>query len=306
MGMEAPGAGAAAATRIPMGGDIPPVRAVVDPYPTFNGIAVDPVNDKVVMSDGNRKGILWYDRTAGNRLPTVTQPQCRVMGPDANIGFIAGVGLDPERKEVYVVNNDVEDRVVVFDYAAQGNVKPKRLLYVPHQSWGVALNPSTDEVAFSVQQLGAVMVYRREAKGLEPPQRAIRGPNTGMADTHGIFWDTVHHEIGVTNHGNYAVITPYSAYDPDMHPEFALGGHFREPSVEIFSDTASGDAKPLRVIQGARTQLNWPMGVAVDEVHNEIYVANNGDSSLLVYRRGAEGNVEPSRVIRGRPDCNRH
>jgi DNA-binding beta-propeller fold protein YncE len=41
------------------------------------------------------------------------------------------------------------------------------------------------------------------------------------------------------------------------------------------------------------------MGVAVDEANNEIFVANNGDSSVLVFERTASGNVQPKRVIRG-------
>jgi DNA-binding beta-propeller fold protein YncE len=39
--------------------------------------------------------------------------------------------------------------------------------------------------------------------------------------------------------------------------------------------------------------------VAVDEVNNEIIVANNGDSSVLVFARTAAGDVQPKRVIRG-------
>ena len=41
------------------------------------------------------------------------------------------------------------------------------------------------------------------------------------------------------------------------------------------------------------------MGVAVDEASDEIFVANNGDSSVLVFARTASGNVQPKRVIRG-------
>ena len=47
------------------GGDIPPVRMVVDPYPSFNGVVVDTTNDLVMMSDTNRKSLLVYDRTVG-------------------------------------------------------------------------------------------------------------------------------------------------------------------------------------------------------------------------------------------------
>lgn len=283
------------------GNDIPPVRYVVDPYPTYNGVAVDVENNRVVMSDENRKSVLVYDRTRGNNSTAVTAPLRQIMGPKTEIGFISGVEVDPSRRELYAVNNDIEDRIVVFDYDAQGNLKPKRRLYVPHQAWGVSLNPSRDEIAVSVQQLSMVAIYRREAAALEAPLRIIKGPHTGMADTHGVRWDAVHHEIAVANHGNYAVITPYSAYDQATGSDstVSVGGHFLPPSVTVYADSATGDAKPVRTIQGPRTQLNWPMGLDVDTVHGEIAVANNGDSSILIFRRTADGNAAPARVLRG-------
>ena len=45
--------------------DIQPVRMIADPYPAFNGIAVDPANGLVVLSDPNRKSLLTYDRLRG-------------------------------------------------------------------------------------------------------------------------------------------------------------------------------------------------------------------------------------------------
>src|SRR5438105_1489895 len=48
-------------------GDTPPLRMVLDPYPSFNGVAADPANDLVVFSDTNRKSLLLYDRAAGRR-----------------------------------------------------------------------------------------------------------------------------------------------------------------------------------------------------------------------------------------------
>ena len=46
--------------------NLPPVRMVVDPYPSFNGVAVDATNDLLLMSDTNRKSLLLYGRTASN------------------------------------------------------------------------------------------------------------------------------------------------------------------------------------------------------------------------------------------------
>lgn len=282
------------------GGDVPPVRSVIDPFPTFNGIAVNPVTNMVLFSDENRKSILLYNRTSGGASRRITQPVQQVLGPATGIGFVAGVAIDAPNRELYVVNNDIEDTVVVFPDDARGNEKPKRYLFVPHQSWGVALSPSADEMALSVQQLSAIVIYRRLAERLEAPVRIIKGPNTEMADPHGIYWDTVHNEIAVANHGNRSVIGAYGAYEAlSPHPEQAPGGHFLPPSITVYSGVSKGDSKPIRVLQGEKTRLNWPMGIAFDALHNEIAVANNGDSSVLIFRRTESGDAAPVRVIHG-------
>jgi DNA-binding beta-propeller fold protein YncE len=294
-------------------GDTPPVRYVLDPYPSFSGVAVDPKHDLVFFSDTNRKAVLSY-RRAGQPPAEVATPLTRLMGPETGIGFVAGVAVDPARQEVYTVNNDVEDRLVVFSYDAQANVKPKRLLYVPHQAWGLSINHTRDEMALSVQSPNMVVVYRREARGLEPPVRMIRGPKTGMADPHGVFWDAASSEIVVANHGNWRgdeLITAYTAWDSAQGRRVATAaeggsvsetatGRFRGSSITVYRDTASGDVAPAREIAGPLTGLNWPMGVYVDAAHDEIVVANNGDDSVLVFKRTATGNAAPVRVLRGR------
>jgi DNA-binding beta-propeller fold protein YncE len=53
------------------------------------------------------------------------------------------------------------------------------------------------------------------------------------------------------------------------------------------------------VIRGALTGINGPMGVAFAK--DEIYVANFGDHTALVFPRLAAGNVRPRRIIRNAP-----
>jgi DNA-binding beta-propeller fold protein YncE len=294
------------------GGDLQPVRMVLDPYPSFNGVAVDPANDLVMMSDTNRKSLLVYDRTDGSATAkAAATPRQQIMGPDTGIGFIAGVAMDPAHRELFTVNNDVEDRLVVFDYDVRGNVKPKRLLYVPHQSWGIAFAPKRDLIALSVQTPNMFVVFKRDAQKFDAPLRSVRGPKTQMADPHGIYFDETHNEIVVANHGNFRpgeLITSYTAYDaPQSRQERNAGdtaqenarGVFLPSSISVFNGDANGDAAPLRMIQGPLTQIDWPMGIAVDEVNNELVVANNGDNSILVFPRTATGDVPPKRVIRG-------
>jgi len=296
-------------TSDPGGADLPPVRMVVDPYPSFNGVAVDTTNDLVMMSDTNRKSLLLYSRMSGSLSRQAARPLQQIMGPDTGIGFVAGVALDPQHRELFTVNNDVEDRMVVFDYGTRGNVKPKRLLYVPHQSWGIAFNKKRDEIALSVQTPNMYVVFRRDAQKFDAPLRSVRGPKTAMADPHGIYFDETHNEVFVANHGNFRpgeLITSYTAYDArESRPERAgdafreAGGRFLASSVTVYDGDATGDVAPLRTIRGPQTQLDWPMGVAVDEANNELVVANNGGDSVLVFERTATGDVQPTRVIRG-------
>src|SRR5438270_1684956 len=130
----------------PLGGDIIPARQVFDPYPVFNGIAVDAANHLVAMTDVNRKSLLVYDRVAvSGQTGEQTAATHHIMGPETNLGFVAGVLLDPEKREMYAVNNDIEDTMVVMRYGSEGNLKPARILSVPHQAWGIALGRAKNQ-----------------------------------------------------------------------------------------------------------------------------------------------------------------
>jgi DNA-binding beta-propeller fold protein YncE len=283
--------------------DIPAARMVSDPYPAFNGIAVDPENDVVVASDPNRKSLLLYDRSHSTVEGTQTVPMRHIIGPETYIGMVAAVAVDLERQEIYTANNDIEDTVVVMPYTANGNAKPARVLSVPHQAWGLALGRSSDELAVTAEIFNAVVFYRREAKGVEAPVRVIRGPKTRLADPHGIYWDDAHGEIGVASHGNFRGVVENTgggcAPATGKAETASESGEFRPPSIAIFASKAKDDRAPLRMIEGVSTKLDWPMGIAEDSVHDTIAVANNGDNSILIFDRKRGGDVAPVRVIRG-------
>jgi 6-phosphogluconolactonase (cycloisomerase 2 family) len=283
-----------------LGGLVPPLRSVHDPYPTYDGLAFDPLAGRVIMSDENRHSMLVYDRTAGSASTAVTEPIQQIFGRRTQIGFVAGVEVDPVRQEFYTVNNDGGDKLVVFTYDQQGDVVPTRSLVTPHQSWDVALAPKRDEIAISVQQSNAISFFRRAASGHDAPVRTIRGLSTELHDPHGVFFDEQHNEIITANHGNWTQIRPYTSYDPLVTDvgEYKPGA-FYLPSITFHRADANGDVAPLRVIQGSLTRLNWPMGLDLDAQRGEIAVANYGDDSILVFARGGGGDVQPTRVIRG-------
>ena len=284
------------------GGDVPPARVVSDPYPTLHSVVVDAAHERVFMSDPNRHALWSYDRLAASKGDAPVVPLTGIRGPSTGMMFIAAVTVDPEEREVYTVDNDIGDRLMVFPYDANGNVKPTRVLSVPHQAWGVSINRARDEIAVSVEAPREVVIYKRTATGTDPPLRIIRGPRTGLGDPHGVFFDGRNNEIVVANHGNQGGRLPQPArrcIAGEGGSDTIVGGRFDPPSIRVFAGDAKGDVPPLRTIAGPNTGLNWPMALDVDLQHDEIVVANNGDSSIRFFRRSDEGNVAAARVIKG-------
>jgi hypothetical protein len=68
-------------------------------------------------------------------------------------------------------------------------------------------------------------------------------------------------------------------------------------AILIFKGSATGEEKPIRVIQGSKTMLTALDRLAVDAPNNEIYVPE-GDR-VLVFDSRANGNVAPKRVLGG-------
>src|SRR4029450_14070415 len=66
-----------------------------------------------------------------------------------------------------------------------------------------------------------------------------------------------------------------------------------------FRGGADGEEVPVRSIHGTLTQLRTPDRLAIDPVHNEIFVPQG--NAVLVFPREAKGNVAPIRVLKG-PD----
>jgi hypothetical protein len=288
------------------GGDVPPARVVSDPYPTFHSVVIDSERNKVFFSDPNRHALWSYDRLAASTGKREVEPLTGIRGPSTGMMFIAAVTLDREKQEIYTVDNDIGDRLMVFAYDADGNVKPKRVLDVPHQAWGISISDERSEFAVTVEAPREIVIYRKGADGREQPLRTIRGPKTRIGDPHGVFFDGANNELVVSNHGNQGGRAPTPGDTPARQRGSRVtegqttdGGRFDEPSITVYPADAKGDVAPIRQIQGANTGLNWPMAIDVDRTRNEIAVANDGDSSIRIFRRTDTGDAAPVRVIKG-------
>ncbi|PYR57340.1 MAG: hypothetical protein DMF85_13975 [Acidobacteria bacterium] len=294
---DAPGAPPGWRGKNTIGGNIPPTAAVMDPWPTFDGIAVDGENGIVVMSDENRHGLLIYDAASGGSSPKVTSPRGWVLGPSVKLGFVAGVAVNSKRREVMVTNND-GGGMEVFSYDANGDTKPLRSLTVPHQSWGLSLDAARDELAVTSQQYQGISIYAADDSGVVRPRRTIRGMQTLLEDPHGVFLDGDRDEVFAANHGNWTEMRSYAGDEPAFPGKY-IPGRFQPSSIRVYKASANGDVPPIRTLQGNRTQLAWPMGITVDKPRSELLVANYASNSILIFPVTASGDAAPGRFIGG-------
>ncbi|MBI3939291.1 MAG: hypothetical protein HY315_00515 [Acidobacteria bacterium] len=117
-----------------------------------------------------------------------------------------------------------------------------------------------------------IAAFARLANGATPPNRTITGQTTRLARTmHDIRYDEVHDEFVVPNQFAQAILT--------------------------FRGGAVGDEPPIRTIQGPHTKLQRPDRLALDPVHDEIFVPEG--NAILVFPRAGQGDVAPVRVITG-------
>ena len=303
-----------------------PVRVVRDRYPSFSSIAVDLSRDQIVVTDENLFQVLFYDRTENNAPNQVARPK-RVIGTKwdqslmkheetkTHIEFQCGLYIDQRNGDVYAVNNDTQDTLVVFSNEQIGNVAPSREIHTPHGTFGITVDEAAQEVFLTVQHDSAIVVYRKGASGEEPPKRMLQGERTRLADPHGVALDPKRGVMFVTNHGSTHTSSTGSAdflsekekeeraklVNWPLDRDFAVPGSGRTvpPSITVYAKNASGDAAPVRVIAGAKTGLNWPTGIAVDSDRGDVYVTNDTTDSILVFGADASGDVAPKRVLKG-------
>ncbi len=283
----------AAAADLPDGGpsvaiDRKPERIIHDSYATYSAIALDLQSDEVFLQDENLFGIKIFNRM-DNTPPNMkfTEPKRLLGGSKTKLEFNCGLYIDPKTGDVYSVNNDTTDLLIVFPHSAQGDMAPTRELHTPHGTYGISVDEAAQELYLTVEHSNSIVVYPKMAKGEEKPLRTIQGSKTLLADPHGVGLDTKDGWMFVTNHGNYRS-------GPEPSP-----GKFLPASINVYPLKGSGDLAPLRSIQGPKTQLDWPAQAWVDEEHGEVYVANDGADSILVFKATDDGDVAPSRVIRG-------
>jgi DNA-binding beta-propeller fold protein YncE len=289
-----------------------PIYRVEDPHYGFAGITVDPTRNEVVIAEENVSSLVVYDRLTNTpATAAMSEPKRVIGGPSTFLEYACSVYVDPTTGDIYGVNNDTMNWLPVFGRDAEGNVAPKRKIQTPHTTFGIVADESTQELFLTIQDDHAVVVYKKGAKDEDSPVRIIQGRKTLMADPHGIALDTKKGEIFVSNWGTNNDRPPLSegggGDDRHNRADFPVGrarafsgsGKIAPPSITVYPKNAHGDVAPLRVIQGPKTQMDWPTALAVHPDRGEIFVANDTSDSVIVFKTDAQGDVAPIRVLKG-------
>lgn len=236
---------------------------------------------------------------------------------------------------------------------------PIRMIKDPYPSFAaVSVDPARNEIVFTDESLFQVLVYdRRENTAPEAeasrPKRTIAGERTDIEFQSGVYVDPKTGEIYAVNNDtrdttivfgpgangdvapSRAIQTPHGTFGiavAERHDE-ALLTIQHEAAVVTYRKGAGGADEPIRLLQGERTKLADPHGIAYDPEEDVIFVANFGSRSgriapgvrrrepkanwplgrdaavpgsgtisgpsISVYRRQATGDEPPLRVIAG-------
>ena len=222
----------------------------------------------------------------------------------------------------------------------------------------VVVDPIRNEVIFAEENNFSILVYDRmtntpPSATLSEPKRMIQGEHTYLEFACGVYVDPATGDIyGINNDtlnwmtvfdrnakGNVApnrkLATPHSTYAivADEAAQELIMTIQDTQAITTFKKTAKDQDAPIRLIQGPKTRLADPHGIAFDPKTGLIYVTNWGifydrvmpapgstrrgkpnwpygdgevpgsgrwePPSITVYRKDAHGDVAPIREIQG-------
>lgn len=293
----------------------PPARILKDSHAWYSSVAVDVAHNEVILGAENLLSLMVHDRTQNTPPKALSEPKRIIQGLNTELEYVCGVYVDPGSGDIYAINNDTLNKMTVFSRQAKGNAVPDRSLEVPMSAFGVAVDEKDQELLLTVEDDSAVSTFRKMANGSEPPLRVLQGDKTLLAWPHGITHDPKTDLIYVSNWGSRSKKAEPPSGVPRVgtlgrglgKPNWPLSrafnipgqGEFTPSSITVYRRTAQGDTVPLQVIQGPKTQLDWPAALAIDSDRGELYVANDPTDAVLVFKADATGDVAPIRVLSG-------
>ncbi len=164
-----------------------PERTIRDLDPTYSAIGLDLANDEVILQDNNLWSTRVFRRTDNTPAGVDLTEEKRVLqGDKTQIQFNNGLYIDPKNGDIYSVESDVGDKMVVFAHGADGNVPPKRKLHTIHRVYNLAMDESRQELYATIEFPSEVDVYAKDASGEDLPVRKLIGHPPGLKSLQGL------------------------------------------------------------------------------------------------------------------------
>lgn len=183
-----------------------------------------------------------------------------------------GIAVDATGRAYVVAYTQTGTAIYSYAYGASGNASPSSTLTSDIHGWGLAIDPTTDDLVATDANNNIVEYFAPGANGAATPVKTISGANTGLDLPYQVAFDGSDNIYVVNGNGSGSVV------------EYAAG--------------ASGNATPIATIGGSATGLDGPEALAVDST-GRVYVGNSTNDTITVYPPGSNGNVPPSAVIQG-------
>ncbi len=182
----------------------------------------------------------------------------------------SSVAVDIANNEVIVTDENLF-QVLVYDRLANtpptaSMTEPKRMLggeatKIEFQC-GLYIDPRNGDIyAVNNDTIDTLTIFNRQARGDVPPTRELYTP-----------------------HGTFGI-----AVDEGSQEMFFTIQH--DSAIVVYKKDAVKEAPPIRLIQGDRTKLADPHGIAVDPKNGFIYVTNHGSVSSRDTTRPSEGSL---------------
>lgn len=210
------------------------------------------------------------------------------------------IRYNEQRDEIYVTNPFAQ-AVLTFKGDATANQPPIRMIQGPKTQLGaidtLTIDPVNNEIL--VPDADHILVYPLTANGDVAPIRILQGGDQpGWRPGSGIDVDPVHNLL-VTDG------TLIGSMKDDLKNPYRVG----RDAILIFNRTASGQAKPLRVIRGEKTGIYGIRQMQVYPKNGWIIISQITDGSISepkgtfvgVWSIYDNGNVPPRWRIDGRP-----
>ncbi len=292
-----------------------PLRSTPTVIDSAMSAAVNATHGEVVLI-GSSGEIGTYDRSTGALRRMISRYPSGLNSP-------GGLGLDAERGELWVGNNE-NPSMNLFPLTSNGaSVMPLRTIGGPTtgilgNARALAVDSTRGEIFVGNDYpTDNVSVFSRDANGDVAPLRSIGGAATMLYAPDAIV--LAGDELFVATSGAVlvfardasgdvaplralgipaATIGPSSIFADTARNELAVT-YFTNSGGEIaiYDLTASGTASPLRTLSGPATRMTRAGRIIVHPTLEEMWVAH--EDSIFVFPHDASGDVAPARTING-------